>query len=349
MGAVSDELELAGRFGVIRNEASDEKWVATTPLTFDAPADFDATLGLKKFGMQGNAEYGNCFWAALVHSTMLQALTGFDGGPIYAKGFKAPASDAGVKWYEVYERSQGQSTAPPGNGTGIFTGVASIAKQGLALWAGVVKGPFTPALIRQAIYDFDGGAIFCLALDPKAQQEFNDHEPWGTLSTNPDVQDGHAVPGGSYSPNGVTFVTWAALEPSTDEFDLNCIDGLVLVITHGFILKHGAQAAQALASKWGLTEVPAKEGVMGEIEEKVEAELEEVKEEVRGLLEGASEASSAAPEADSGAVSVAEVAQEVETPADLRGDIWKAFDLAHKGAATPVILQVLQDIIKAYS
>ena len=305
---MSDERELAGRFGVIRGEAANE-WVAAAPTTLDPPDAYDSTFGLKRFGMQGNAQYGNCFWAALVHAMMLQALLSFDAKPVYAKGFKAPASDAGVKWYEAYERENGQSTQPPGDGTGIFTGVASIAKQKLALSAGVVQGPFTPELIRQAIYDFDGGALFCLALDPKAQQEFNDHEPWGTLSTNPDAQDGHAVAGAAYSPSGLTFVTWAALEGSTDAFDLNCIDGLVLVITHGYVLKHGVEAAQALESKWGLTSIEPldspespSEGFWERVTTYLEKELhmsEENEVEETGSSEDTPEVPVEAPEVDS--------------------------------------------------
>ena len=274
--------EPAGLFGVIRTEAPDEKWVATTPSDLDPPPSFDATLGMTKYGMQGNAVYGNCWWAALAHVQMVQALIGSEEGhPVYVKGFKSPASDAGVEWYKVYERSQGQSTTPPGNGTGIFTGVASIAEQKLALAAGIVRGPFTPALIRQAIYDFDGGVTFCLALDPDAQQEFNDHVPWGTDSTNPDAEDGHAVAGAAFTPNGVTFVTWAALEGSTDQFDLNCIDGLVLLITHGYLLKHGATQAESLATKWGLTIIEpldgsesAPRGLVGRIETDIEHLIE---------------------------------------------------------------------------
>jgi hypothetical protein len=38
----------------------------------------------------------------------------------------------------------------------------------------------------------------------------------------------------------------------TNEFDTNCIDGLVLIITKNFVLKNGQEAADALAAKWGL-------------------------------------------------------------------------------------------------
>jgi hypothetical protein len=257
---------LAGLFGVIRHQEVDAGVAAIIPPNLAPPATFDSTFSLSQFGMQGNDQLPNCFWAALAHAMMLQALTGLNDRqqPVYVDGFTPLTDDAAVTWYRAYQASKGEPTDVPGSGTGVYDGAASIAAQGLAAYVGVLGYTTTDAAgnpaydattIRQAIVDFDGGAIFCLALDTKAMQEFTDHVPWGTESTNPDAQEGHAVTGPAYSENGIVFITWAELEMSTDQFDTNCIDGLVLVITKGFVLKNGADAAAALAAKWGLTPV----------------------------------------------------------------------------------------------
>ena len=269
-----------GLYGVVRHQPVDERLSAQAPAAIDPPASFDATFGLTQYGMQENDRLSNCFWAWVAHAQMVQALTGLNDRqqPVYVDGFIPPGPDAAGGWYDTYLLSIGQPTTPPGNGTDIYGGAASILSQGLAAYVGVLGGPFTPALLRQAIVDFDGGVGFCLALDPDAQKEFDDHVPWGTDSTTPDAEEGHCVDGCAYSAEGIVFITWGELEMSTDQFDLNCIDGLVFIITQGFITKNGQSAADALATNWGLTPAPmvgsAPEGFLARIEHYIERTFE---------------------------------------------------------------------------
>jgi hypothetical protein len=228
---------IAGLFGIKRHLALAEELRAQGPRAVNPPISFDATRGITNWGMEGNDVYGNCFWAALYHA--LWAQTGVQ-----------PTGDP-VAWYQTYLASQGEPTSAPGDGTDPSSGSQSILNQGLAQAVGVIQGPVSPALTHQAIVDFHGGVIVCLALDPDAQQEFAAHLPWGAESANPDVMDGHAVTGVAYTLSGDVFVTWGALQSSTIRFDDNCIDGLVLILAHG--------GDSALIAKWGLVEASTQE------------------------------------------------------------------------------------------
>lgn len=252
----------AGLFGVRRDEPVNEALRATAPVTLNAPPSYDATCGLWLWGMQGNDTLSNCFWAAVAHSKMLHALTAStDKGekPVYIPGFIPPSAHAGKNWYDRYLIANGQPTTPPGPGTGIYSGAQSMLTQHLALYVAVL-GPtdgsqYDPAVIRQVIFDFQGGAIFCLALDPDAREEFAKRVPWGTESTQPDAALGHAVSGAAYTPQGLTFITWGRPQLSTDQFDTDCIDGIVLMITKSFATRNGEDTVQRLVSEYSLTSI----------------------------------------------------------------------------------------------
>lgn len=261
-------LRATGVYGVRRHEAP-TNLAATTPATIEIPEEFDSSLGLDITSMFGNNDYGDCFWAMVANALIFQALVDLNDReqPEFVEGFTPPTNEEPVGWYATYLKAQGTPLeGPPGAGTGIYSGAQSILDQGLALYVGVLgptvpggeDGSYTydPQVIRQAIYEFDGGAGFCLALDPKAMQEFARHVPWGTESTKPDAEMGHAVDGSAYAAAGLTFWTWAHPQMSTDAFDTNCIDGLVLMITEGYVTKNGEDAALALAARWGLTAAP---------------------------------------------------------------------------------------------
>ncbi|HWD97368.1 MAG TPA: hypothetical protein VG246_13185 [Acidimicrobiales bacterium] len=259
-----DNLEPADRThglrGVIRHAPKDEAVAAAyPPADPDLPDTYDATHGEKVYGMQGNDKWPNCFWAAVAHATTVQALTGLDdkGHPTFVEGAVIPHPDEAVEWYKVYCEANGQPPTPLSDGTSPYAGAKSILAQGLAEYVGVL-GPedrdaegnsvFDASIIEQAIYDTQGGVIICLALDPDAEKEFDDHVPWGTQSSSPDAEDGHAVTGVAYDPTNKECITWAQLQLMTNEFDINCIDGLVLVLT-----KHFQGDDAAVAAKWGLT------------------------------------------------------------------------------------------------
>lgn len=241
----------AGRFGVKRHLPFDPTFAATAP-ELSPPASFDATHGLTDWGMDGNDQWGNCFWAAIAHAQICQALTGLnaDGTPSYVDGFTPAQATDVVGWYRKYLAAQGEPTDPPGTGTGISDGAHFALALGLVEAIGVIPGPLTPDLVHQAIADFHGGVVLCLALDPLAQDEFQRGLPWGTESANPDYQEGHAVTGVAYGPEGDKVVTWAKVQGTTIPFDNNCVDGLVVLVTP--YLKESGVDSDALIAKWDL-------------------------------------------------------------------------------------------------
>jgi len=240
-----------GKRGVKRHEPLDPNYAATAPTELTALAEWSATKGRTAFPTWGNLTWPNCFWAMLGNMTLLQAQVSQEK---YVEGFTPPPSADGIEWYKVYCVANGQPPTIDSQGTGIYSGAASILAQKLARYVGVLGPPYSVALIREALWDFDGGCGFCLALDPDADQEFDEHLPWGADSTQPDAADGHAVAGCFYDPTNTGCVTWGvAPQLMTAAFDTNCVDGLVLVITEGFITKFGEARAAQLASKWGLT------------------------------------------------------------------------------------------------
>lgn len=271
------ELRTSGIYGIRRGETPTEL-AATVPLDTGIPESFDGSQGLDKTFGFGNLQFSNCFWAMVANVSIFQALTGVNDRqqPVFVDGFTPPTQHEPVVWWERYLAAQGTpfTGKPPGPGTGLYSGAQSVLDQGLAEYAAVL-GPtirdadgnysYDPQVVRQAIYEFSGGAGFCLALDPKAMQEFARHEPWGTLSTKPDAELGHAVDGVAYSPSGVVFWTWSEPEMSTDQFDLNCIDGIILLITKGYVTKIGEQAAVSLAARWGMTKAASVEQPQGRV------------------------------------------------------------------------------------
>lgn len=273
---MTEDLRTAGVYGVRRHEEPTDL-TAIVPEDLGIPEEYDGSQGLDRTLMFGNGKYGNCFWAMVANASIFQALTGLNDRqqPVFVEGFTPPTNEEPVGWYKTYLAAQGTPlTGPPGPGTGIYSGAQSILDQGLAEYVAVL-GPtvrnadgsysYDPAVVRQAIFEFSGGAGFCLALDPKAMQEFARHEPWGTESTKPDAEMGHAVDGNSYAPTGVVFWTWTEPEMSTDQFDLNCIDGIVLFITKGYVAKIGDQAAVSLAARWGMTKAASAEQPQGRV------------------------------------------------------------------------------------
>jgi hypothetical protein len=275
---MTDQMNVAPRHGlrgVKRHSTPIPEASATAPSTLDGvPPASNFTFGRKGYGMQGNAEWSNCWWAMLVHACTVQATVSYDEatGPVFIDGYTPLGPNTGVEWYNEYQKSQGQATEPPGEGTDPYQGALLALQLGLVYAIGTL-GPtdrlpdgtpyFAPDTVAQCIYDFQGGVGFLLALDADAEQEFDDNEPWGTQSSVPDQADGHATLGVAYQQGNpiTTCITWAALEGMLELFDQNCIEGLTLVITKGFVLKNGQAAADALVSKWGLqvakTEQPA--------------------------------------------------------------------------------------------
>ena len=266
MSDETTEVRTHGMRGLKRHVPVDATVSATGPVDLTGPADYDATQGHKHYAMQGNDTLPNCFFAAAVHSRTTQAVESVDGNAtVFVKGFEIDPTDAGAALYEEYVASQGETM--PGSGTDPYSGTTFLLGKGYWKYAGVL-GPtsrtakdepyFEPLTVKEAIFDFQGGAILLLALDPDAEQEFEDDEPWGTQSSTPDDNDGHAVSGVKYQQGNpiTTCITWAALEGMLEEFDINCIEGLVLTISDAFILKNGQAAADALVAKWGLQTSP---------------------------------------------------------------------------------------------
>ena len=244
-----------GLRGLIRHQPITDFARAMAPVACTAPSTADFTFGRKTYGMQGNDKWSNCWWAGLVHVSTVQATVSFDEHPTFVSGYTPLGPNTGQEWYNRFQVSLGQKVEAPGQGTDPSQGIAFALQEKLIYAGGVVGQPLTLETVAEAIYDFQGGVIYCLALDDDAEQEFDDQEPWGTESSVPDDNDGHATTGVIYdltSTVPTTCITWAALEGMTGPFDANCIEGFCPVITQGFILKNGQAQADALVAKWQL-------------------------------------------------------------------------------------------------
>ena len=256
---MTDETaRVSGVFGGVKRHSATT--TATAPTTFTAPIACDPASGFNDLRMEGNDEWGNCFFVGGLNAVTLQSFSALDpnGKATYVPGFTPYADDQAVAWYKAYLESQGQPATPPGNGTDITSGTAWLLAnvddiEAVGVIAGGPNGEFDSHVVREAIWDTQGGAIVCWALDPMAQQEFEDHQCWGAQSANPDYEDGHATDGASYDQLGITVATWAQFECTTDLADANCIDGLVLIVSKGLRAKLGDSYVDQVIAKWGLT------------------------------------------------------------------------------------------------
>lgn len=334
--------ELAGKVGPHRE--SHEPRLDATKFSLGAVSGFltwNGTQGIgEHWNMLHNDVYGDCGPAATNHGDMAKA-----NDPKLAGELGKPTFDGVLGTYWAYGRAQGESGQHPDQGVDNASWLGFLYKHGIIYGYGEVPLDSLDWFAQQA-----KGAIVGLVIDGnQAISDFNQSPkvPWAAM---PNASDGHdtllIITNGDGSGS---LVTWGGVQPFTPEFRAQITDAWIIYDKDDPNVDHAALLA-ALADVHGTVESPTteSEGIVSDIENevhKVEGEIEHVADEAKGLLEGSSEA----PGADSEAVGVAEAAQEVTPAGDLKGDIWKAFDLAHKGAATADILQVLQDIIKAYS
>jgi hypothetical protein len=255
---MTDEMRQHGKRGakLLKNVVADPTVSAVIPEVDPTtlPATFDATKGRGLYPMLDNDTLGNCAEVALAVAMMNQAMTGLNdrNQPVYVAGFTEPDAPTVDGWYHDIATAEGEGfTTGEGPGTSPYALASYALSSGLALAVGVL-GPVSPDVIAQAIFDTSGGAIVTWALDDDCFQEFDAKECWGTMSVKPDAQEGHATDGLGWGSDFAPLVdTWTRIQCTTPAFTTACQDGLILVLTKGWVDQGGD--LDAMVSKWGLS------------------------------------------------------------------------------------------------
>jgi hypothetical protein len=196
---------------------------ATLPLPA-AVYPVDVTGGIAAWGMDGNDEYGDCAWAAREHYKMAKAAAGHE-----TEAFET--ADALVAEYLAYDHGQDI-------GANLADVLLSWYKAGKILGFAPVDHT-DPAAVDAAVQAFHG-CYAGVSLTGDANDLFGQGKPWTVADgQQPDPNDGHCIVkvgagqagsgGPPFEPD--TWVTWGALQRSSQEWTAACLDEAWVIIT----------------------------------------------------------------------------------------------------------------------
>lgn len=175
-----------------------------------APAEWDGTHGITKWGMDGNDRYGSCGAAATDHYNVAAAN---DTTLIDTLG--QPKFDGVLATYFAYGISQGEPGPEPDQGVENASWLAFLRANGIIEGYGEVP---LDQIDRYAV--LFGGLLMAVSLPPNADSDFEQVPPipWGSPGEDPDPSMGHDVVFIQYDADGGHVVTWGGLEPITPDF-----------------------------------------------------------------------------------------------------------------------------------
>lgn len=200
-----------------------------------APTESDWSGGIPDhvLGMLGNAEYSNCGPAGTEHGRMFKAFNHIikshaaSGAISWSPGFRPPHEAYTLWLYSQYLKSMGETLAEdPGvensswllfmyNLTKTDPGTDTLA---FAEWP-LSTDPNQLVLDAVALR----GMLTAVALDAQYATEFQDDQPFGTLSTIPDQNYGHDMWWSGVSPGFENYCTWSTNHLATDPWVANCV------------------------------------------------------------------------------------------------------------------------------
>jgi hypothetical protein len=199
----------------------DERDVALTSVytpTPERPDTFGAT-GLD-WGVLGNDEWGDCYWASAAHEVMAEAhLAGRD------PGF---GTEDVLSTYASYLRLEGvwELTQRNDEGTDARAGAKYRKAHGVRDASGHAHhiGAYTfievpdYELIKSAVHDFEGITV-CVNLPESAEDAFRTEGPkvWDYVKGSP-ILGGHAIAGTSVQDDKLFIVSWGEEVELTEAF-----------------------------------------------------------------------------------------------------------------------------------
>lgn len=197
------------------------------------PASWDATQGIKDWGMLGNATAGCCVISEWLHQCMVYETIATGKTPTF--------TDAEA--LTLYAQLTGWDPSKPDSDTGLNSeDFLTLATQRTLL--GQRLKTFAPVHIRTvehlkvAIWLFDGlntGAV----LPGDAQEQFEDERPW-ELTGNTQPLGGHAIPALKYDKDGPVYVTWGREQLATWDWTMQTLMTCDVLIPTAFEALHKA-------------------------------------------------------------------------------------------------------------
>jgi hypothetical protein len=214
---MSDVIHKAGKYGYLK-ESHEPRLIAhnflvlgITPLSGYHAFDVTHGIGENAWGMDGNAEYGDCGFAALDHYNVSKT-----GNVDLIGKFGTPKYPSLIDAYFAYGIAQGEPGPHPDQGVSNATVLAWAVQQGFIYGYAEVQ----PEYLDWFASEFRG-ALLGLAIDGvTASNDFNDYprHTWNTM----EKLDGHDTLYVKSKGEGQgTLVTWGGLQPFSKSFREN--------------------------------------------------------------------------------------------------------------------------------
>lgn len=229
------DSKVAGKLGLARESHMpsveiDKHRMAKAAISLIAPTEDDWSGGIpgKILGMLGNADWSDCGPAGTEHGRMFKAILAVESGvPQWAAGFRAPHEPYTMWLYAQYLKTMGETLAQdPGvensswllfmyNITKTNPGDDTLA---FAEWS-LTTDPNQLLLDATALR----GMLTAVELDTDYNKEFNNDEPFGTLSIVPNPNYGHDMWWSGFGPTYKTYCTWSTYHEATLPWDAACV------------------------------------------------------------------------------------------------------------------------------
>jgi hypothetical protein len=281
--------------------------------------EWNGTAGIgERWGMLGNDVFGDCGPAATSHNNMAKA-----GNPAIGGDLGRPKFNGVEGTYFAYGIAQGEPGPQPDQGVDNATWLAFLYKEGIIYGYGEVDDDEFDWFAQL----FDGGIVGQGLDGTIASNDFNASPriPWDTM----DMSDGHdTLTIITHTDGSGALVTWGAVQPYTAAYrQTNWQDRWVIFDTDDPNVDHAKLQAALQAIHGTVTPITASPVV-------TESFLEEILDKVRSEFKGI-EASKTFEDAEKRAK-------------ELEQGLHKAMGLALSRESEQLILQVLQQIVKAY-
>lgn len=187
------------------------------------PPTYDLRRGIRKWGMLGNGDDGDCVIAAFFHILMVRAVAAASSWKklLYRVGFTPPTAKQAIALYAEYLATLGEK---PGPTTGVVaTGFLNWAQsKGLiAQWSELTvtdEATLHTAMIAET------GIMLTMNLTNYAYRHFDDPVAWSIRpGDTPNPSLAHAVALVAYGPENDAYVSWGRVKSATRQFTQDCL------------------------------------------------------------------------------------------------------------------------------
>ena len=196
---------------------------------------YEYKIPASAWGMMENATVGDCEFARMGH--MLMNFTAHTGKMVVPTDAQIIAAYSAVTGYDP-SQTQPDGSNPTDNGAATpdvlnYWQNVGIAGHKIAGWAQVDS---TQEAIQQAIWLF-GGAAIDISIYQSMMDQTQADEPWDDPTGA--LLGYHAVPAEGFGKDGLTVITWGALQQMGWPTCLKVLEGCYIVITQDWIEQNG--------------------------------------------------------------------------------------------------------------